>query len=94
MIREIGSGNDLTYGDGSDLNPGCDLDDNGLYDDSRLWQAKKALQDTISAFGQAEFALARYQAVDGGQSPRGLPGRCELQRVSEGSCHGRDEQTW
>jgi len=53
-----------THGDGSARHPGCDLDGNGLYDDSRLAQAKKSLRDTIAAFGQAEFALARYKAVD------------------------------
>jgi hypothetical protein len=53
-----------THGDGSQSQPGCDLD--GLstggwkYDDSKLYQAKSAIIDTISAFGSAEFALATY----------------------------------
>ncbi len=49
-----------THGDGSQAHPGCDLDNNGLYDDSKLFQAKAALNDTIAAFGAAEFSLARY----------------------------------
>lgn|GEM_PF-898311 len=54
-------------GDGSQRHPGCDYDNNGLYDDSRIYQAKRALSDTVAAFGGAEFALARYKSTDGGQ---------------------------
>jgi hypothetical protein len=57
-----------THGDGSLEHPGCDLDANGKYDDSRLFQAKGAIADTIAAFGSAEFALARFKGIDLGQS--------------------------
>jgi Putative metal-binding motif len=57
-----------TSGDGSKRHPGIDLNSvstNGwAFDDSRLFQAKGALMDTFAAFGQAEFALGRYAAVD------------------------------
>ncbi|MDX2021521.1 MAG: MopE-related protein [Deltaproteobacteria bacterium] len=58
------SGGIETHGDGSSRHPGCDLDNNSSYDDSRLFQAKQALSDTISAFGVAEFALARYRTFE------------------------------
>src|SRR4051812_14531279 len=35
-----------THGDGSETHPGCDLDGNGKYDDSKLFQAKQALTQT------------------------------------------------
>jgi hypothetical protein len=54
-----------TRGDGSLRHPGCDINGDGVYDDSRIAQAKGALTDTIAAFGSAEFALARYKATDG-----------------------------
>ncbi|MDZ4695306.1 MAG: MopE-related protein [Deltaproteobacteria bacterium] len=57
-----------THGDGSARHPGCDIDNNSLYDDSRLFQAKGALLDTFAAFGQAEFALARYAMTDVSQT--------------------------
>jgi MYXO-CTERM domain-containing protein len=53
-----------THGDGSELHPGCDLDGNGQYDDSKLYQAKLALRETMTAFGSAEFSLSRYQQTD------------------------------
>ena len=60
-----------THGDGSESQPGCDLDGNSTggwkYDDSKLYQAKAAIIDTISAFGSAEFALAVYARVLLGQ---------------------------
>ena len=56
-----------THGDGSETHPGCDIDNNGKYDDSRFYQAKAALIDTIAAFGSAEFALASYSRVLLGQ---------------------------
>ncbi len=53
-----------THGDGSDAQPGCDIDGKSTagwpYDDSKLFLAKSAVIDTISAFGSAEFALATY----------------------------------
>ena len=60
-----------THGDGSESQPGCDLDGISTggwkYDDSKLFQAKSAIIDTISAFGSAEFALATYARVLLGQ---------------------------
>lgn len=53
-----------TRGDGSARHPGCNVDGYAAFDGSRLYQAKQALNDTISAFGVAEFALARYKATD------------------------------
>ncbi|MDX2019618.1 MAG: MopE-related protein [Deltaproteobacteria bacterium] len=66
-----------THGDGSKLHPGCDLDNNGSFDDSKLFQAKAALNDTIAAFGAAEFSLARYHQNE-------LGGAC----VSQSDCVG------
>jgi hypothetical protein len=57
-----------THGDGSKAHPGCDIDGNGKYDDSKLFQAKAALNETLAAFGATEFALARYRQEDLGQS--------------------------
>jgi hypothetical protein len=57
-----------THGDGSDNQLGCDLDGNGRYDDSKMFQAKLALADTITAFGSAEFSLARYHQNELGQA--------------------------
>jgi MYXO-CTERM domain-containing protein len=53
-----------THGDGSEAHPGCNIDGTSTagwaYDDSKLYLAKAAVIDTISAFGAAEFALATY----------------------------------
>jgi len=68
-----------THGDGSKRDPGCDLDNNGSYDDSKLYQAKAALSDTIAAFGAAEFSLARYHQNE-------LGGACNIQ----GDCKGNN----
>src|SRR3954452_833263 len=57
-----------THGDGSETHPGCDLDGNGVYDDSKLYQAKQALAQTMTAFGSAEFSLARYHQTELGQA--------------------------
>src|SRR5690348_5173023 len=57
-----------THGDGSDNQLGCDLDGNGRYDDSKMYQAKLALADTVTAFGSAEFSLARYHQNELGQA--------------------------
>jgi hypothetical protein len=60
-----------THGDGSSNQPGCDLDSKATggwkYDDSKLYQAKSAIIDTVSAFGAAEFALASYARILLGQ---------------------------
>ena len=62
-----------TIGDGSVGHEGCDLDnsaaaDRYAYDDSRLYQAKGAIADTIAAFGSAEFTLARFTGINLGQA--------------------------
>ncbi len=56
-----------TFGDGSPAHPGLDHDGDGLADDSRLFKAKTALSEVISAYPNIDFTLARYhqdQAVD------------------------------
>src|SRR5688500_17058591 len=55
-------------GGGSVGHEGCDLDNSaaaGRYadDDSRLYQAKGAIADTIAAFGSAEFSQARFTGI-------------------------------
>ncbi len=61
-----------THGDGSESQPGCNLDGKSTagwpYDDSKLYLAKAAVIDTISAFGAAEFALATYSRTQLGQA--------------------------
>jgi hypothetical protein len=61
-----------THGDGSEAQPGCNTDGKSSggtpYDDSKLFQAKAAVLDTISAFGNAEFALAIYSQTTLGQA--------------------------
>ncbi|MBI4509974.1 MAG: SUMF1/EgtB/PvdO family nonheme iron enzyme [Deltaproteobacteria bacterium] len=70
-----------THGDGSDEHKGCDMDGDGLFDDSRVFAAKGALRNVVGAFGEIEFALARFKQVTGGGScstyldcPRGPDG--------------------
>jgi MYXO-CTERM domain-containing protein len=53
-----------TRGDGSEAHPGCDIEGAVDFADSRMYQAKGAIADTVSAFGVAEFGLARYKATD------------------------------
>jgi hypothetical protein len=61
-----------THGDGSESQPGCNIDGKSTagwaYDDSKLFLAKAAVIDTISAFGAAEFALATYSRTSLGQA--------------------------
>jgi len=61
-----------THGDGSEAQPGCNIDGKSTagwpYDDSKLYLAKAAVIDTISAFGAAEFALATYSRTQLGQA--------------------------
>ena len=61
-----------THGDGSEAQPGCNIDGKSTagwaYDDSKLYVAKAAVIDTISAFGAAEFALATYSRTQLGQA--------------------------
>jgi hypothetical protein len=57
-----------THGDGSREHPGCDLDGNGKFDDSKMAQAKAALRETLVAFGGVEFSLARYRQSELGQT--------------------------
>ena len=54
-----------THGDGSREHPGCDLDANTRFDDSKMFQAKAALNDTVAAFrshGFDEFIASEYLA--------------------------------
>jgi hypothetical protein len=78
----------LTHGDGSEMHPGCDIDGNGKYDDSKMYQAKAALNDTLSAFGSAEFALARYHQDElGGMCEVSGPNLCgNLNSCVDGRC--------
>ena len=39
---------------------GCD---NGLPDDGRLWKVKTAIADVVAAYGEVEFALARFHST-------------------------------
>ena len=76
-----------THGDGSEGDPGCDLDGNGAYDDSKLYQAKVALRDTMTAFGSAEFSLSRYQQNELGQ-PCTTPQNCMAMGTGADVCVG------
>lgn len=49
-----------TFGDGSMDHPGLDHNNNNAPDDSRLFKAKTALTNVISAYPNIDFALARY----------------------------------
>jgi Putative metal-binding motif len=57
-----------THGDGSREHPGCDLDGDGTFSDSKMFQAKASLRETLLAFGSAEFSLARYHQNELGQA--------------------------
>jgi hypothetical protein len=74
-----------THGDGSEDHPGCDLDGNGLYDDSKLFQAKAALRETMTAFGTAEFSLTRYHQSELGQ-PCTSNGQCMAMNTGANLC--------
>ena len=49
-----------TFGDGSVDHPGIDTDGDGRSNDSRLFLAKEALGQVVSAYPEIDFALARY----------------------------------
>jgi len=51
-----------TFGDGSVEHPGLDTDGDGAPNDSRLYLAREALGNVISAYPEIDFALARYHA--------------------------------
>ncbi|HUQ00972.1 MAG TPA: MopE-related protein, partial [Kofleriaceae bacterium] len=57
-----------TRGDGSAEIPGCDLNGDGVANESRMYQAKEALQDVTATFGEVEFSLWRYTQITGGQT--------------------------
>ena len=57
-----------TRGDGSAELPGCDLNGDGQANESRMYQAKEALQDVTATFGEVEFSLWRYTQITGGQN--------------------------
>lgn len=75
-----------THGDGSEAQPGCDLDGQTTsgwrYDDSKIFQAKSAIIDTISAFGSAEFSLAVYARTMLGQA---CSSNADCDRIAAGS---------
>jgi hypothetical protein len=79
MTENLSSPALQTHGDGSEWQPGCDIDGSAsagwAYDDSKLYLAKSAVIDTISAFGAAEFALATYSRTLLGQ-PCGTDAEC------------------
>ena len=54
-----------TFGDGSVERPGLDTDGNGRSDDSRLFLARSALAEVISAYPEIDFALSRYHQDQG-----------------------------
>lgn len=54
-----------TFGDGSLERPGIDTDSNGSPDDSRLFLARSALAQVISAYPEIDFALSRYHQDQG-----------------------------
>jgi hypothetical protein len=49
-----------TFGDGSADKPGIDTDGDGQPNDSRLFLAREALANVMSAYPEIDFALARY----------------------------------
>jgi MYXO-CTERM domain-containing protein len=54
-----------TFGDGSTGHAGLDTNKDGKKNDSRLYKAKQALTNVISAYPEIDFALARFaQGVD------------------------------
>jgi hypothetical protein len=55
-----------TRGDGSALTPGCDVDGDGLANDSALYQAKEALRSVAQATPGVELALWRFAQLEGG----------------------------
>jgi hypothetical protein len=92
-------------GDGSAEHPGCDVDGDGLANDSRLYQAKEALKIVLGSFGEVELALARFSQTQGGGTCSGVgacpltpggenpwtcaSGRCQLSGSFLGSAEGR-----
>ncbi|MCA9601306.1 MAG: hypothetical protein KC417_04750, partial [Myxococcales bacterium] len=60
--------NIFTYGDGvgnTDCERGLDTDCNGKVDDARLYVAKEAVRNLILAFGDVDWALARFHQSQG-----------------------------
>ncbi len=76
-----------THGDGSREHPGCDLDANTRFDDSKMFQAKAALNDTLAAFGSVEFGLARYRQAELGQAC-GTASQCTVMGFGANVCVG------
>ncbi|HJK95636.1 MAG TPA: MopE-related protein [Polyangiaceae bacterium LLY-WYZ-14_1] len=54
-----------TFGDGSDDQAGIDLDGDGDPNDSRLFLAREAVGQLVSAYPEIDFALARYHQDTG-----------------------------
>jgi Putative metal-binding motif len=82
MTESTAASRTRTHGDGSLTHPGCDIDGNGRFDDSKMFQAKGALIDTMTAFGSAEFSLARYHQTELGQTCAASP---ECRALNNGS---------
>lgn len=55
---------------GTNCTAGIDSDCDGLANDSRIFVAKEALRNMVLAFGDVEFALARFSRRTLVQSPR------------------------
>ena len=56
-----------TFGDGTTEHPGVDLNGDTRANDSRIYAAKDALGQLISAYPEIDFALARYHQDEGPQ---------------------------
>jgi hypothetical protein len=65
-----------THGDGSAEHPGCDVTGDGVFGDSKIFQAKNALYNVVSAYGEVEFALERFKQAAGGEGCGGAATTC------------------
>jgi hypothetical protein len=72
-----------THGDGSNENPGCDVNGDGQFNDSKIYQAKQALANVVSAWGEVEWALERYAQATAGQT---CSPDVEIQCASNSDC--------
>ncbi len=52
-------------GAGNECTAGLDMDGDGLPNDSRVWIAKNAITDLVAAFGDVDWALARFAQNQG-----------------------------
>jgi hypothetical protein len=56
----------FTHGDGSYEHPGCDVNGDGLYNDSKIYQAKQSVYNVVSSYGEVDFALERFDQTEFG----------------------------